>query len=173
MTISTEPTSLFPPPWYKQFWPWFLMFFPAVAVVAGIITIIIAVKTDDGLVKDDYYKAGLAINQTLELKQKAHELNLNANVNWDKLTQTITLKLTGKISEPSPRLTMQLVHTTIANHDQSVTLFLAPDNKSYTGRIKKVAAGNWIIILEPEEKKWRINGRVTLPKQTQWQLDSK
>lgn len=173
MTTSTEPASFSPPPWYKQFWPWFLMFFPATAVVAGIITIIIAVKTDDGLVKDDYYKAGLAINQTLELKQKAYELNLNAHIDWDKLTQTITLKLTGKISEPSPRLTMQLIHTTIANHDQSVTLFLAPDNKSYTGRIKKVAAGNWIIILEPEEKNWRINGRVILPKQTQWQLDSK
>ncbi len=173
MTMTTEATSPSPPPpWYKQFWPWFLIFFPAVAVVAGIATIIIAVKTDDGLVKDDYYKAGLAINQTLELKQKAHELNINANVNWDKLTQTITLKLTGKMSQ-APRLTMQMVHTTIANHDQTVTLFLAPDNKSYTGRIKKVAAGNWIIIIEPEEKIWRINGRVTLPKQTQWQLDSK
>ncbi len=173
MTMTTEATSPSPhPPWYKQFWPWFLIFFPAVAVVAGIATIIIAVKTDDGLVNDDYYKAGLAINQTLERKQKAHELNLNASVNWDKLTQTITLKLTGKISEPPPRLTMQLVHATIANHDQTVTLFLAPDNKSYTGRIKMVATGSWIIILEPEEKDWRINGRVTLPKQTQWKMDS-
>ena len=172
----TEPTSSSPPPhppWYKQFWPWFLMFFPATAVVAGIITIIIAVKTDDGLVNDDYYKAGLAINQTLERKQNAQELNLNASVNWDKLTQTITLKLTGKISEPPPRLTMQLAHTTRANHDQTVTLFLAPDKKSYTGRVKTVKSGSWITILEPEEKNWRINGRVTLPKQTQWQMDSK
>ncbi|MCK5386162.1 MAG: FixH family protein [Gammaproteobacteria bacterium] len=173
MTMSTEPDDFSPPPWYKQFWPWFLMFFPATAVVAGIITIIIAVKTDDGLVKDDYYKSGLAINQTLERKQKAHELNLSANIHWDKLTQTITLKLAGKISEPPPRLTMQLIHATIANHDQTTTLFLAPDNKSYTGRIKTVATGSWIIILEPEEKDWRINGRVTLPKQIKWQLDSK
>jgi hypothetical protein len=174
MTMSSEPSSFSPhPPWYKQFWPWFLIFFPATAVVAGIITIIIAVKTDDGLVNDDYYKAGLAINQTLERKQKAHELNLNASVNWDKLTQTITLELTGKISKPPPRLTMQLVHTTIANHDQTVTLFLAPDNKSYTGRIKAVKTGSWIIILEPEEKDWRINGRVTLPKQTKWHMNSK
>ena len=171
MKTSSEPTLFSQPPWYKQFWPWFLMFFPATAIVAGIITITIAVKTDDGLVKDDYYKAGLAINQTLERKQKAHELNLSASVNWDKLTQTITLKLTGKMSELPARLNMQLAHTTIANHDQTVTLFLAPDNKNYTGRIKKVAMGNWIIILEPEEKNWRINGRVILPKQTHWQLN--
>ena len=102
MTLITEPPSLSPPPppWYKQFWPWFLIFFPATAVIAGIITIIIAIKTDDGLVKDDYYKAGLAINQTLERKQKAHDLGLSADIHWDKLTQTITLKLAGKISKP-------------------------------------------------------------------------
>ena len=65
---------------------------------------------------------------------------------------------------------MQLAYTTRANHDQSVTLFLAPDKKSYTGRIKAIKSGNWIIILEPEEKNWRINGRVTLPKQTKWSI---
>ena len=74
----TNTTLSPPPPWYKQFWPWFLITFPAIAVIAGIITIILAVKSDDGLVKDDYYKAGLAINQTLERTQKAKELNMRA-----------------------------------------------------------------------------------------------
>lgn len=171
MTSSNTTTS--PPPWYKQFWPWFLISFPAIAVVAGIATIIIAVKSDDGLVKDDYYKAGLAINQTLELKQKAQALNLNAVVNWDTLTQIITLKLTGEMLEQPPRLTMQLAHTTRANHDQTVTLFLSPDKKSYTGKINPVKTGRWIIILEPEQRTWRINGRVILPKQNQWHLNSK
>ena len=32
-------------PWYRQFWPWFLIAIPAAAVVAGIVTIIIAVRT--------------------------------------------------------------------------------------------------------------------------------
>jgi len=162
-----------PPIWYKQFWPWFLIFFPATAVVAGIATIILAVQSDDGLVKDDYYKAGLAINQTLELRQNAHNMNLTANANWDKLTQTITLKLSGKISTLPSRLTLQLAHATQANHDQSITLFLSPNKKSYTGRTNKIKAGNWILILEPEDKSWRINGRESLPKQTEWSLDSK
>lgn len=172
MTNNTiTPTN--PPVWYKQFWPWFLIFFPAVAVIAGIATITLAIKSDDGLVKDDYYKAGLAINKTLKLEQKAHELNLNAQANWDKLTNTITLNLTGKISKLPPRLTMQLAYTTRANHDQTVTLFLAPDNKTYTGRLEKIKTGSWITILEPEEKSWRISGRVTFPKQNQWQMNSK
>lgn len=173
MTNRTPATSLNPPPWYKQFWPWFLITFPAIAVVAGIATIILAIQSDDGLVKDDYYKAGLAINQTLERKQTAHKLNLTANVNWDILTHIITLNLAGKISKPPARLTLQLAHATRANHDQEITLFLAPDKKSYTGRLKSIKSGNWITILEPEEKNWRINGRVTLPKQTMWHMDSK
>ena len=148
MTNNSSPNS--PPPiWYKQFWPWFLIFFPATAVIAGIATII------------------------LELKQKALKLNLSAKVNWNKLTQAITLKLTGNISKAPSRLALHLAHATRANHDQTITLYLAPDKKSYTGKIKKVKSGNWIIILEPEEKNWRLNGRVTLPKQSQWQLDSK
>lgn len=170
---NTTPNTFTPPPWYKQFWPWFLITFPAIAVFAGIATIILAVKSDDGLVKDDYYKAGLAINQTLELKQNANKLNLTANVNRDTLTQIITLHLAGNIPEPPARLTMQLAHATRANHDQVITLFLAPDKKSYTGRLKSIKSGSWITILEPEEKTWRINGRVTFPKQSQWQMDSK
>jgi len=172
MTNTTTTDSITPSPWYKQFWPWFLISFPAIAVIAGIATIILAVKSDDGLVKDDYYKAGLAINQMLELKQKAHELNLSANVNWDKLTHTVTLRLNGNIATSPSRLNLQLAHATRANHDQTVTLFLAPDKKTYTGRLETVKSGKWITILEPEEKNWRINGRVTLPKQNQWQLNS-
>ena len=160
-------------PWYKQFWPWFLIFFPALAVVAGIITIILAVESDDGLVTDNYYKKGLAINQTLDKKQRAQELNMQAQVNWDQLTQTIHLNLSGKLVELPSRLNMQLAHATRAKQDQSITLFLSPDKKSYTGRINTVTQGNWIIILEPEQQNWRIHGRVTLPKQNKWYLTAK
>lgn len=162
-----------PPIWYKQFWPWFLIFFPATAVVAGIITIILAVQSDDGLVKDNYYKAGLAINQTLELKQKARELNLIANAKLDKLTQTITLKLSGKITELPPQLILQFAHATQSNHDQTATLLLAPDKKSYTGRIKKLARGNWNTILEPHNKTWQITGRAQFSEANSWTLDLK
>lgn len=171
MTNSSA-QNLVPPVWYKQFWPWFLIFFPAVAVVAGIATIILAVQSDDGLVKDDYYKAGLAINQTLALKKKAHQLNLKATTEWDTLTKAISLTLTGKLQKLPTRLTMQLAHTTRANHDQTVTLFLSPDKKTYTGRLKEIKRGNWISLLEPDDKSWRINGRVSLPKQTHWKMDS-
>ena len=43
-------------PWYKQRWPWILMSGPAIVVVAGFITLGLAIHTSDSLVDDDYYK---------------------------------------------------------------------------------------------------------------------
>ena len=67
-------------PWYRQRWPWLLMLGPAIVVVAGIVTAVIAIETDDGLVADDYYKRGLAINQTLERAARTAALGLTATV---------------------------------------------------------------------------------------------
>lgn len=43
-------------PWYRQFWPWFIIALPSVVVVASIITIVIAVSSQDRLVKQDEHQ---------------------------------------------------------------------------------------------------------------------
>ena len=68
-------------PWYKQFWPWFIMVPPATAVVAGIITVIIAFENADSLVVDDYYKSGLAINDRIHQQKNAAILGYAATLN--------------------------------------------------------------------------------------------
>ena len=67
-------------PWYKERWPWLLMAGPAIVVVAGFITAWLAVVSDDGLVADDYYKQGLAVNQRLQRDHYASQLGLRADV---------------------------------------------------------------------------------------------
>ena len=52
-------------PWYREPWPWLLMLGPAIVVVAGLYTAILAVRSDDGLVATDYYRQGLEINKKL------------------------------------------------------------------------------------------------------------
>ena len=37
-------------PWYRQFWPWFIICLPASAVVASLYTVSLAVRTTDSLV---------------------------------------------------------------------------------------------------------------------------
>ena len=67
-------------PWYREPWPWILMSVPATAVVAGIITLWLAVSSADGLVAEDYYKQGLAINRVIEREEAAQRLGLTASV---------------------------------------------------------------------------------------------
>jgi hypothetical protein len=41
------------PPWYRQFWPWFIIALPASAVIASLITFYLAVSRPDHLVVED------------------------------------------------------------------------------------------------------------------------
>jgi len=40
-------------PWYKQFWPWFIIALPASVVVASFFTLWLAISNPDRLVVDD------------------------------------------------------------------------------------------------------------------------
>ena len=40
-------------PWYKQFWPWFIIALPASAVIASFLTLWIAISNPDHLVVDE------------------------------------------------------------------------------------------------------------------------
>ncbi|MBP6382753.1 MAG: FixH family protein, partial [Pseudomonadales bacterium] len=60
-----------PAPWYRQGWPWFLILLPLSVVIACFVTLYLALKTDEALVRDDYYKEGLAINRRLEEESNA------------------------------------------------------------------------------------------------------
>ena len=65
-------------PWYRQGWPWFLISFPAAAVVGGIVTTVLAVRSADGVVATDYYRRGVEINEELARMQRAQEPAVNA-----------------------------------------------------------------------------------------------
>ncbi len=51
--------------WYREPYVWLLIAIPACAVVAGFVTLALAIATDDGLVVDDYYWQGKQINRVL------------------------------------------------------------------------------------------------------------
>ena len=67
-------------PWYREPWPWIIMSGPAAVIVAGVITTWIAFATSDGLVADDYYKRGLAVNAVLKREQTATQRGIQAQV---------------------------------------------------------------------------------------------
>lgn len=59
-------------PWWKHGYVWMVLGGPAAVVVAGIATLVIAVRQPDPVVAPDYYRRGIEINKTLAERGKAH-----------------------------------------------------------------------------------------------------
>ena len=52
-------------PWWQYGHVWLIIAGPAAVVVAGFVTLFIAIRTPDPVIAEDYYKRGLDINKTL------------------------------------------------------------------------------------------------------------
>lgn len=147
------------PPWYRQFWPWFLILFPAAAVIGGIITFRMAVSSDDGMVEDDYYRKGMAINRTLDRDHAAAAMGLAAHAQFGG--ERVVLQLTGHPAQWPARLNLRILHPTRAGRDQMVTLF-AQGGGRYAGACKTLTENKWDLLLEDDARRWRLAGRLAL-----------
>jgi hypothetical protein len=137
-------------PWYREPWPWILMAGPAVVIVAGAATIWLAAASADGLVTDDYYKRGLAINQDLRRQQRAEERGIAARVSQPP--GKLRVELQGAAPEA---LFAQLVHATRPGMDQRVRL--APARPGvYEAELAALPPGRWRLILEDPRGEWKI-----------------
>jgi uncharacterized protein len=58
-------------PWWRHGYVWMILGGPAVVIVAGIATLVLAVRTPDPVVAQDYYRRGLEMNKTLAERDKA------------------------------------------------------------------------------------------------------
>ena len=155
-TMSRMPTDARSPadPWYRQRWPWLLMAGPAIVVVAAMFTLWLAIASDDGLVADDYYKRGLAINKVLAREGRGEAMGVGAIVALDA-DGGVRVELTrGDDATPPPAtLRLKLLHPTRAGRDALVTLQRAADG-SYEGRIASPVAGRWLMSIETDG--WRL-----------------
>jgi len=143
-------------PWYRQFWPWFLILLPATVVVASLYTVYLASSGADDLVIDEYYKNGLAINRQLEKKQRSIELGITARLNFSG--EHVTVHTTGKVDTDT--LTLLLSHPLEADRDFTVALSrIAPG--IYQGRLPAGVAPRWHWTLAPEGAGgWRLDGDI-------------
>lgn len=167
ITRSSQPVQ----PWYKQGWPWFLIMFPAVAVVAGTITLVIAVRTFDGLVVDDYQKAGKAIVQNVERAERARALGLEASVHLEAAGVRIALDALDHSQLPA-RLLLTISHPTRADLDQSVSLVAGTAGVTgvYEAPIAPLGKGRWLFLIEDEHRSWKMNGATHLPTETDFRI---
>ena len=103
-------------PWYRQFWPWFLILLPGTAVVASLYTLMIANQYADDLVVDDYYEEGLAINRQLQRQNQARVLELKAT--FTSQDRQLDIQLEGAIE--ASQLRLLLSHAMESDQDFAV-----------------------------------------------------
>ncbi len=166
------------PPWYRQFWPWFLIALPATVVVAGFFTLYLAIKYSDDLVSDNYYRDGLAINLQLTQDIRATELALSATLNFeggsDQALDVLALELKSalQIFAMPAVLHLYLLHPTDASADHVVTL-MAAGNGRYRGQLPELPTQRVYLRLIPatlaegdlalnplQDAAWRLAGEI-------------
>ncbi len=167
MTMQTPSEIL---PWYRQFWPWFIISLPASAVIAGLITIWIATLDPDGLVADDYYKEGLAVNRDLQLAQRAEALGVQALARFHPQQSTLELMLQGEKDYLQHELSLSLRHPTRPNLDRQWQLQADQNGVIRVELSAPIAQANWHLQLQSDQGQWRISGRLPIPKTTQEML---
>lgn len=149
-----------PRPWYRQFWPWFIIALPASAVVAGLTTVAIAVHNQDSVVRDDWYKEGKAINQDLARDAQATALGIAATIALDELTGEVSIRLQQAPGSAMPaQLALYFQHPTKAEADQQ--LVLARHGEGYRGQLPRGLQGRFHVELGTPE--WRLLGTREFP----------
>ncbi len=146
-----------PRPWYREPWPWILMSGPAIVVCAGVATAVIAVETNDGLVAEDYYQRGLAINKVIAREERAQALGLAATLQFNEGRDRVRVLVTSGTAPAEPP-TLRLVNATRSGLDQSVALHAAGAGV-YEGAVRIPAQGPWNLQLEDAHGSWRLSAR--------------
>lgn len=153
--MTTQTPVVAARPWYREPWPWIVMAGPAIVVVAGAVTTVLAVRSADGLVADDYYKQGLAINRQIERDRGARTLGVQALVQFSEDRTRVRVVL-GEGERPAA-VKLSLAHPTLAGEDQALVLEgVAPG--VYEGAMKRPRQSRFHLKLEDGAGRWRLAG---------------
>ena len=128
---------------------------PAIVIVAGIATTVLAVASFDGLVADDYYKQGLSINRVIARDEAARARGMTALVQFDETRTRVRVVLADLAGPASLRLA--LAHPTLAGEDQDVLLRRTAPGV-YEGAMAAPRHGRFRLKLEDRDGRWRLAG---------------
>ena len=117
-------------PWYRQFWPWFIIALPAASVVGGLTTFWISLQTTDSLVVQSDDGMQIVAERRVNAEQLAAELNLAALIDID-LDPAPYWPRCARVSSMTVPAALQLEfsHPAFADRDQRIALNRAPPDE--------------------------------------------
>ncbi|MCC5855044.1 MAG: FixH family protein [Idiomarina sp.] len=147
-------------PWYKHFWPWYLVFMKFAVISACIATGVLIYKNPVSMVVDDYYNEGRTINLQLTRVARAEELGLSfyADISSDQVVFEF------RTGEPADRsaLLVNFYHPTLSSKDFELRVPHSQDGQ-YRQMMPREISGHWRIDIEPFDREWRVSQNVFLP----------
>ena len=148
--MTTRPAN----PWYREPWPWILMAGPAIVVAAATWTAVLAARSSDGLVTEDYYRQGIAINRELARERHASDLGVVARLAFGD--GVVRAELPASVRAPAA-LELALSHPARGARDEAIEMKPVGSN-IYEGRLPAALHGVSRIVLQDRERTWRLDG---------------
>lgn len=145
-----------PPPWYRQFWPWFLIALPGSVVVASLFTAWLAVNSPNPMVVDDYARIARATEKRMERDDAAAALGVTAEIRLVVGAGVVEVRLSPEAANPES-LELRLSHPLIETRDQVVELTRVPGGWS---GVLEPPEGRWYLQLYPGDRAWRLSGEL-------------
>lgn len=154
-------------PWHRQFWPWFLIALPAVVVIACFYTVYLALDNPLSIVKEDYYKEGLAINQNQQRYTKSRELGISARCG--RVDQHMECEfISGSEAIGTWPLQLQLMHPVNSDKDMDLSLHPLVFPRYQSDELGNEEVENlrreprWYIYLEAVGGEWALQTEASL-----------
>lgn len=140
---------------------WLVAGLPMLSVVMATIYAVIAFRVFDGVVEDDYYRQGRAINRVLRRDQLAESMGIRAALELDETTGAVVLALDAARAGELPALVrLELFHATHAGADRRIEVRRTADGV-WVGRIEPLPPGRYNVQAETDD--WRIVGEIRAP----------
>lgn len=140
---------------------WLIFTLPLVAVIGALTTVWIAYTNIDPAVSD-HDSNNIEVTQANDMDKRAHFLFMAANLK--AIDGTLNINLKGKLNKMPHHLLLKLASPTNSAASPDIMLLLLPGQTGeYSATLPSIPAGERKLILEPEDRTWRLTGRWQAP----------
>lgn len=164
LPMTSTPTASTPPrPWFREPLVWLVIGLPAMVVVAGVWTLVVAARAGGADSVPDTVRRTAQVQQAdLGPDREAARLGLEAELAVDASSGALQVALRGPAADAQPALLWLELRHPVRAEDQRLPLSRA--GEAWRGRLPAAGgdgiAHDWILRLGPEDGAWRLAGRL-------------